>query len=487
MSKSRLFFFFCLSFLGGVGLASFFHFSLVALFAFSIFALILIGPLWRRKNIVFVGFSLLFVILGIWRCQIAQERIVQSVLRQLSDKKERVSFVGEIVREPDVRDKSTKLTVRTNKGKVLVTARNGSSFRYGDKISLDGVLKTPPVFQDFNYRGYLAKEGIAAVMAYPKISLLSRNNGSPIYSGLLYLKNKLREVIYQNLSPPNSFILGAVILGDKSRISPLWKQKLNKAGVRHLTAISGMHIVILSNILMALGLAIGLWRRQSFYFSLILLTFYILMIGAPASAIRAGIMVGLLLFAQAVGRASQSQRAIVMAAALMLLINPLLLKFDVGFQLSFLAVLGIIYFGPSFKKWLSKLPNFLGAREILAITFSAQIFTLPILIYNFGYFSLVSPLTNIFIVPVLPLIMILGFVFTLVGIIMPWLGWLFSLPCQLFLIYITSVISFFSRLPLASLSLKLSLSWMVVLYAFLIWFAFRLRKKQPFFLDYEPL
>jgi len=192
-------------------------------------------------------------------------------------------------------------------------------------------------------------------------------------------------------------------LGDKRRLSEELKEKLNIAGVRHITAISGMHIMILSGVLMYLAMALGLWRGQAFYFALIILILFIIMVGLPASAVRAGIMVFFYLLAEKVGRPKSGSRAIVFAATCMLIANPLLLKLDVGFQLSFLAVMGITYLMPLLQKFLK--------FRLLAMTLSAQVFTLPILIYNFGYVSFAAPITNILIVPLLPFIMGLGFVF----------------------------------------------------------------------------
>jgi competence protein ComEC len=405
-----------------------------------------------------------------------------------------------VIKEPDVRENNINLTVRVEEllinkigipmeGKILVTTSRYPEYQYGDKLKITGLLKTPPVFEDFNYKDYLRKEGILAVMSYSEISQESSETGSlsALYGRILSFKNKLREAVNQNLSPPQSSILAAVILGDKGNISEEWKDKLNKTGVRHITAISGMHIVILTSILMSFLIAIGFWRGQAFYLTMGFIFFYILMIGFQPSAVRAVIMVGLFLLAQKVGRVSYSQRAIVFAGALMLVQNPFLLKDDVGFQLSFLAVMGIIYLLPIFQKWLKFIPQekYLNLRSILTMTFSAQVFTLPILIYNFGYFSLVSPLTNILIVPLLPFIMVSGFIFSLVGIFWQFLGWLLSFPAWLLLTYLTKIIDWFYRLPFTSIQLKVSWQWILIFYLILGYSIWRLKEKERWkFLDF---
>jgi len=148
----------------------------------------------------------------------------------------------------------------------------------------------------------------------------------------------------------------------------------------------------------------------------------------------------------------------------MLLQNPLLLRFDVGFQLSFLAVMGIIYVGPIFQNWFRRIPDKFQLRSILATTLSAQIFTLPILIYNFGYISQVAPLTNLLILPFLPYIMILGFICGFLGMLWTPLGWVFSLPVWLLLAYLTKIVEWFSALPFSVYFLEISWIWLLLSY-----------------------
>ena len=466
MSKSRIFLYFCLSFVGGIFINSIIFVSQVAILGLLILGILLISVLWRYKKLVVIGFCLLFLVFGIWRHQLAIFEIVYP------EEKE-VSFIGLVVKEPDIRVNHIKLTIESEeiKGKILLLVPRYPEYQYGDKLKITGKLEKPPVFEDFNYRDFLAKKGIYSVMYWPKIALISRNQGNFIYAKILEFKNKLRESIYQNLSPPQSSILGAMILGDRRRMSEDLKEKLNIAGVRHITAISGMHIMILSGILMYLGMMLGLWRGQAFYFAIILLTLFIIMVGLPPSAVRAGIMGGLFLLAQKVGRPRAAGRAIVFAAAGMLAVNPLLLRLDVGFQLSFLAVMGIIYLMPHFQKWIK--------CQVLAMTLAAQVFVLPILIYNFGYFSVVAPLTNILIVPLLPFIMVAGFIFSLAGTIFQPLGWILSWPAWLLLTYLTQIVDWFSQIPFAALTVE-NLHWFFLLIAYLILgsIAWRLNKKE---------
>jgi len=198
-------------------------------------------------------------------------------------------------------------------------------------------------------------------------------------------------------------------------------------------------------------------------------------------------MGGLFLLGQKIGRRSVSSRAIVIAAGIMLVINPLLLFYDVGFQLSFLAVLGIIYLSPAFRRWLRFVPEvkFFNFRSILVMTFSAYIFTLPILIYNFGRVSLIGPLTNVLILPFIYWIMIFGFIFSLAGMFWQPLAWILSWPVWFLLTYLLKVVEFFSQ-PWAARTIEnVHWFWLIVSYLILGYLAWYLNKRERLkFLDY---
>ncbi len=301
----------------------------------------------------------------------------------------------------------------------------------------------------------------------------------PTYFDLPVLKEKLKTLIFENFSPPHSLILTGVIFGDKKGFSLEWKERFNKTGLSHIIAVSGMHIVILTAILIWLFIALGLNRLQAFYFVLIALWFFILLTSFQASAIRAGVMGSIFLIGQKLGRQSASLRTLIFTAALMLFINPLLLKHNLGFQLSFLATLGLICLAPHLENSLEriKLLKFLNLPFLLSATISAQIFVFPILIYNFGNFSMVAPLTNILIVPLLPFLMGFGLIFLLLGLIYSPLTYLISWPIHLFLNYLVFIVIFFSQLSFSSLFLKIPEFFIFFYYLILALILFLIQKK----------
>ncbi|MFH1656414.1 MAG: ComEC/Rec2 family competence protein [Candidatus Nealsonbacteria bacterium] len=533
MTKSRIFFIFCLFFIIGIFLSSIFviPYFLILLILFS--SIILIIGFWKFKKIVIFSFCLIFLNFGVFQHQKAELKIKNNQLEKYNDLERDVILTGIIIDEPDIRENNQKLTIRVEslktllgpssqvcedgpsnescneydvleynnfeKEKVLITVGKYPKYKHGDRLKVKGKLQTPIIFDDFNYKDYLSKTGIYSVIYYPEIKTQNSQYRdrvsifSRFYRRVLGFKEVLRKNIYQNLEYSQAFILGAMILGDKNRIPQEMKEKLNIAGIRHITAVSGMHIVILSSILMSLLIGLGFWRGQAFYFSVILIFLFVVMTGLQVSAIRAGIMGMLFLLAQKVGRKSISSRTIVIVGSVMLFFNPLLLLGDVGFQLSFLAVIGIINFGPILKNLFQKLyPNFLrknkiiiNINNILIMTFSAYIFTFPILIYNFGQVSLVSPLTNILILPIVPLIMIFGFIFVFLGMIWSFLGLIFSIPVWFLLFYLLKITDFFSKNWAVKSIDNFNWFWIVVYYLILTLLVYYLNKKQKLkFLNY---
>ncbi len=279
------------------------------------------------------------------------------------------------------------------------------------------------------------------------------------------LVNKIENILPQ----PEAGVFSAMVFGFEDDISAELKNAFNVTGTRHILAISGMNITIISGMLMSLGLFLGLWRRQAFWLALAGIIIFILLVGSPASAVRAGWMGGLALWAKNQGRLVLAWRPVVVAAFVMVLLKPTLLVFDIGFQLSFLAVIGLIFFN---NFWLNifKFVPIKMARELLALSMAVQIVTWPVILYNFGTFSLISPIANIFIVPLLTPIMFLGLGFSAVF----WsniLSQAFLWPAWLILKVDLALVNFFAAVPWANLNLgKIGLVAVILYYPALVWF-----------------
>jgi len=531
MTPSRILFWLSIAFIAGVGSASlvkipqiFIWGILVGTILLIIVSIILLSRKFNGRNIygieldnllAFSGFLILFFVLGVLRFQITEFNIANDLLKKFNDRPEKITLNGRIVDGPDVRDRYQKLKIKIDglKSFILVTAGRYPEYHYLDRLEITGFLKTPFTKEDFNYKNYLLKEGVYSVMDFPKIELVSGRQdynilglkgsenlffyyGSFLYEKILLLKERLSQSIDNNFSKPQRLILAGITLGDNKNMTQDFRNKLNSAGLSHLTAISGMNVIILSGVLMSFLLFLGFWRSQAFYFSVIFVWLYVVMVGLPSSGVRAAIMGSLFLLAGKLGRQNVSSRTIVLAGAIMLLENPLLLLYDIGFQLSFLASLGIIHLRPLFDHLLevdrltssgkSKLKSLLAKKlkELVGIintTLSAQIFTLPIIVYNFGIISLVAPFTNLLILPIVSFIMSFGLLTAFLGIFSNFLGWVFALPCYLLLWYFLKVLDIFYQ-PWATAIVKdISFIWLLPYYFLIGFFVLFLKRKLLFF------
>jgi len=505
MTSSKILFYLCLSFIAGIFLESVIKIPQIFLWAFlfaDIIAVIIFLFL-DESNFIIFGFCFLFLVIGILRFQISEFNIASDRLSRLNGNGQKIVLTGVINTEPDIRDTSQNLKVKVpapggsalggDYSIILVTTNRYPEYNYLDKIQLTGKLEAPMETDDFSYKNYLMKDGVYSVMGFPKILVLGSekpNVFEKFYSGILFLKDKLRKSIRSNFSPPQSLILEGTVLGNNGVMSDDLKNKLNITGLRHVIAVSGTHIVILSAILMSFLLMLGFYRNQAFYFSVALIWLYIILTGLNASGIRAGIMGSLFMLAQKLGRQSVGLRTIAIAGAVMLLQNPLLLFYDIGFQLSFLAALGIIFLTPIFTLFFNFIRNkFLlknnkdsagSSKELLSIlssTFSAQIFTLPIILYSFGNVSLTAPITNLLILPTVPLMMGFGFVCSIIGIFSQTLGFITSIPCWILLTYFLKVMDIFSQPWAMKTCENVHWAWLIILYVIIIFTVRFLTKK----------
>lgn len=475
LSKSKIFLYSSIFFILGIFLASFSNLEIIKhdiwWFGGMILCLVLIIIFYKHKRVFLISLFGLFLFLGIWRYSVSIP--VNSPDKIWYYNEDVISAIGFVVEEPDVRQYNQKLKIKTKyDGKILVTTNLYPSYNYGDEVKISCEFKTPEEFSGFAYDRYLARYDIYSVCYYPKIELISSNNGSWFYEKIYLFKNKIREQINYNLNEPEASLAKAIIIGDKKGMTDDLRSKFSQIGLSHIVAISGMHISILSALVMAGLLGLGVSRKRSFYGATAFLIIYIILIGMPASAMRAGIMGFLVLLAMNLGRLNKLTNSLALAGLVLLLINPRLLRDDIGFQLSFLAVLGIAYFYPLLNKYLDKfkIPKLKGIRDILNITISAQVFTLPILAFNFNQISLIAPISNLLVLWILPVLMIAIILALVLSFVFPSLGVVFFLPVAVLIKYIIFIADFLSKVPLAFIEVDyIWWGWGVVYYVIIVW------------------
>jgi competence protein ComEC len=205
----------------------------------------------------------------------------------------------------------------------------------------------------------------------------------------------------------------------------------------------------------------------------------------PASAMRAGLMGFLVLWALYLGRINKMENALALAAVIMLIANPKVLRDDIGFQLSFLALLGLVYVYPLVDRFFAKIkiprpakalaflrvPGSFKIRETAAMTTAAQITTLPVIIYNFSQASPVAVLSNILVLWTLPALMIVFPAVLLAASVIRQIDFVIFLIPDMILRYIIFVAEQSVRLPYAYMKVDLYGNWpiWIVYYAFWIW------------------
>ncbi len=445
----------------GIFSASFLAISALWLLVFSAADIIVISVFWRNKKAVVAAFCVIFLLGGVWR----YNNFSDSETNYANIGAQEVAFEGIVSSVPEQKTNSVYYEIIPQnlrlgkdgmkyKAKILAILPFGANYQYGDLAEFSGKIQIPENYENsggFSYKKYLADKKIYFLMNYPKTrfvasatfcqkKILSEKEISfkktecekyKILSGIFILRSRMIETINKKMPEPEASLASAILFGNDKAVPKDLLDKFNSTGTRHIMAVSGQNISILTLILLNFALAIGASRKTAFYFSLISIIFYIILIGMPASAVRAGIMGLLILVAERMRRLNVSYRALVFAAVIMLALNPSLLVFDAGFQLSFAATIGIIFIYPPLAEYLKKMPNMLEARSSLAMTLAALAATLPISVASFNQFSLISPLANILIVPLVPLVMILGFAIIIINAVLPaaaqiigWFSWL---------------------------------------------------------------
>ena len=461
MHKSQIFFYILASFLFGIFAASVLNIGEVFVYAGLIIAIGLICIFGYQKSFnkkgLLVGFFMTSFLFGVIRfnsAELGSNRLDVFADLVAGDKNVEVAVNGYVDGEPVNKGNKQEFILQAKEAiagdkvvplddRILVTVNNFPKFNYGDAISAKGALQKPINFTDFDYITYLKKEGIRTTMFYPEISDSDKRYDSMIYQSMgffekakigLYrkiflVKRSFESAVAKSVAEPNAAFVNGILLGSRQNIPENLKEAFNKTGTTHILAISGYNIMIISWAVLS-GLIIFFRRKTAFWLSVAVICLFVVLTGASASVVRAAVMGLLLLFAQGYGRLYNPKNSIILAGAVMVWLNPLSLVFDIGFQLSFAAVLGLMYLYPRIDNKLHKLLKLSALKEIMLMTISAQVAVAPLLIYYFKNFSFVSLPANVLVLPFLPVAMLLGFfsglagmVFWPLGQVTGWFAW----------------------------------------------------------------
>jgi competence protein ComEC len=446
------------------------------------------------QNIQFpIPLPLLLIVLALGgaRYQVSQPAINSGFIAYYNDQEGQFVLEGLLTTPPDVRDTDQQLRIQVErlqtvdrgsstpvKGLLLVSLPTGGDWRYGDRLQLTGWLQTPTVFEDFSYRDYLARQGIYSQLQRASATLLARDQGNSLLAWIYSFKDRCVALIYRLFPDPEASLLAGILLGVYSGIPPGVSEAFRAAGVSHIIVISGFNMTIVAGLFaVVFGRLFG--RRWGAVAAVLGITFYTLLVGATPSVVRAAIMAGLSLFAAQVGRRQDGLNTLAFVAALMALFNPAVL-WDVSFQLTFLATLGLVlYAEPLSRAFMNlatrRLPTTKAQRlvgpvgEFFLFTIAAQVTTLAVMAYYFQRLSLVSLLSNPLILPAQPAVEILGGLALILGLIWQPLGQLVAYLAWPFLVYTIRAAEWFAALSgstinLGQVALPLVLLFYVVLF-----------------------
>lgn len=306
-----------------------------------------------------------------------------------------------------------------------------------------------------------------------------------------YIKNNLRE----RLDPNISSLAIAYLLGDKSGLSNSLKEEIDEVGIAHLVVISGMHLAILVKII-SKGLRFAS-RLVKSYFCVLFIVLYIGMIGLTPSLLRAGFVIFCQLFVSYFGRKLDKRRIIFFTVVVTLLVNPNYID-NLGWQLSMLAYIGILVLDPLIEsflfgeglnkrrsikkknyiaKMLTKVNVILNFRSGFIIAIAVNMMVLPIILYRFGHFSLISIFITLILTPLMPMIL---FSVAMIGLL-PYRLYQYTYFLMAsgvgFLRSQINIIKIFSGMQILSINVKKNNTSFLLLYFLVIILYFFLRKK----------
>lgn len=365
----------------------------------------------------------------------------------------RAVLTGVVAGEPDARDRYVNLRVRAEAlvyrggapasvhGLVLVRAPRYPLPRYGDRIEASGQLETPPEFETFSYRDYLARQGIFSTMRWAQVETLATGQGNMLYAAILRGKAYAQRAIAEVLPEPCAALLTGILLGTETGLPADLADDFRTTGTSHIIAISGFNMALVSGLLTRLSVRV-VGRRYAAWFCTAALALYTLFVGASAAVVRAAVMGAIAVWGQHFGRQNASPNALFATALLMTMWDPNTL-WDLGFLLSFAATLGLISLanplGQRFERLLAAIlparwaePVARALNEPVVLTICAQLTTLPLILQTGQGLSSVTLLSNILVLPAQPQVMLWGALATFgslvwlpLGRVLAWVAWPF--------------------------------------------------------------
>jgi competence protein ComEC len=454
-SPSRSFTFAALAFCAGVLVGPLFSFASDGL-GWPFLIVIVAAVIWRPSETRFILILCVALIGGMLRIGQSDSSLISATFLDKMEKDVRVA--GQVRSEVSARISGAqfemdRLTIagEPREGAMLVRAPQKANLTDGAEIQFVCRLEAPEPIETFRYDRYLESRGIFAICDRPE-HMDVRTTSITWIGRLLMFKSAIVDRLGQLFPEPQASFLSGLLFGGSSALSPELRDDFARTGTAHILAASGFNVSLITLVLLRILLQTRLGRRRALIVTTILLVAYTLMAGATASVVRAALMASVLLVGLWVRREADAANLLLLAAVILLLWNPRQLLGDVGFQLSFAATAALLYVPKRVSRWFEFVPERFGIREAFVGSLAATILTTPIILWHFGTLSIISPLVNLFVLPLIPYVMGGAFLVLVLSILsqtlaiwtatMVWLAGSFQLL----------IIKTFSALPIASIS-----------------------------------
>ncbi len=463
-----------------------------SLFVYGWYSIVFLGVLsvvcaaafymYRSRGYVYVAVVLLFFVLGSARVLMVPQELPEHYANLIGTS---VRLVGVVVADPDIREGSQRVRVEVKEGeettRILVVLPRYPALEYGDAISAEGVLDLPEAFatdggREFDYPHFLAKDGVLAVMnkAYATARETQLNPYTRSMRALYAVRHAFERGVSRAIAEPASALAVGILTGGKQGLGKALLDAFTISGLLPVVVLSGYNVMIVAEAVLR-GFRFAP-KRLRLLLAAITIFLFVLASGAGASAVRAGITAAVGLFARATGRTYAALRALAFVFVCMVIFNPLLLLYDPGFQFSFVATLGLIVAASPISKHLLWIKS-TSLRELLATTLAAQLFVLPLLLYETGNLSLVAVPANILALPLVPIAMLFSFVAGIAGLLVPAVAVYVGLPAYGVLSLIIGIATVTASLPLASFIVPaFPFGLVVFLYALIALGMYRMKK-----------
>lgn len=369
----------------------------------------------------------------------------------------------------------SKATKFNNQARYLAKTSNGwytylvvpraEPIKPATQLTVFGAFSPVGKEEDPTYRLALAKQHIFAKISFPEIiqsEPASLNFSQKILNDTHYFFD---SVIHRLFTEPRAALFAGILTGTKTDLPESILMDFKVAGLTHIVAVSGYNITIILNLLAIFTRRFG--RYNHLFLTIVAVACFVVFTGASASVVRAGILASLFSVSYFLGRKASIIPLLFLTATLMTFANPLIVRYDIGFQLSFAAVIGLALFAQPIKIGLERVRIPTLAAELLSSTTAAQITTAPVIAYYFGSLSVYSVLANLLAGPIVTIVTAGGIPLVLAANLLYPIIYPISLLFNVLLQFLIGLSSLVSHLPLANATLP-KLPIIVVLLYYLV-------------------